>query len=133
MQFAAIHGNLVYVPNSSTRRWKRMIQLKEEKFYTLLSFFFSDFFCDYLQEAIDDEGEEVSVVTLFKGMEFFLDLVKEYHLDFPYHTIRDYIVDTYDDGEAVYNKLAEKYEQEIKIYTPRDKTFEEIFGDGHFI
>lgn len=45
-----------------------MIQIREETFYTLLRFFFSDFFCEGLEKAVADE--EVSVVTLFRGMEF---------------------------------------------------------------
>ncbi|AEV67767.1 hypothetical protein [Acetivibrio clariflavus] len=110
-----------------------MIQINEEKFYTLLKFFFSQFFCDDLEKAIEDENEEVSVVTLFKGMEFFFDLVKEYNIDFPYSTIREYIINTYSDGESVYEKLAEKYHREIEIYQPKDKSFEEIFGDTQFI
>jgi len=110
-----------------------VIQLKKEEFYTLLQFFFSQFFCEGLEEAIDDEKEEVSVVTLFKGMEFFFDLVKEYNIDFPYSTIREYIINTYSDGESVYEKLAEKYHREIEIYQPKDKSFAEIFGNTQFI
>ena len=51
-----------------------MIQIKEKKFYTLLNFFFSDFFCDYLEEVIDDRNLEKSVVTLFEGMNFFIEI-----------------------------------------------------------
>jgi hypothetical protein len=98
----------------------------------LLKFFFSYFFCDNLEKAIDDEDEEISVVTLFNRMEFFSDLMKEYNIEFPYGPIREYIVNTYSDGEYIYKKLTEKYDNEIKIYHPKDKTFEEIFGDNVF-
>lgn len=108
-----------------------MIQLEEIKFYTLLKFFFSDFFCDYLEKAIDDN--EVSVVTLFRGMEFFFGLTKEYNIDFPYSTIKEYIIQTYSDGEIIYNKLTEKYDKEINSYEQKEKTFEEIYGKVDFL
>ncbi|MGI6085276.1 MAG: hypothetical protein ACOYIF_07485 [Acetivibrionales bacterium] len=38
--------------------------------------------------------EEISVETLFKGMEFFFDLIKENNIDFPNSTIREYIIKT---------------------------------------
>ncbi len=103
-----------------------MIQLKEEKFYTLLRFFFSDFFCEGLEKAVADE--EVSVVTLFRGMEFFFDLVKEQGIEFPYMSIEDYITKIYSDGETMYKKLLERYEREIKEYHGKEMRFEELFG-----
>ena len=108
-----------------------MIQLKEEKFYTLLQFFFSDFFCEGLEKAVADEEEEISVVTLFHGMEFFLDLVKEQRIDFPYVSIEEYIVKTYDDGKEMYKKLSERYDREIKEYHGK-KSLEETFGRLEF-
>lgn len=59
-----------------------MIQIEERKFYTLLKFFFSDFFCAYVEETINDENEEKSVVTLFNGMDFFFKIVKNQNIDF---------------------------------------------------
>ena len=105
-----------------------MITIKEETFYTLLKFFFSDFFCDYLEKTMADEVEEVSVVTLFRGMEFFLDLVKEQGIKFPYKSIEEYITKTYSDGGNIYTKLVARYNQEIKEYHGTEKTFEEIYG-----
>ena len=107
-----------------------MIQLEEEKFYTLLQFFFSDFFCEGLEKAVEDE--EVSVVTLFRGMEFFFDLVKEQGIDFPYESIEEYIVKTYNDGAEMYEKLSKRYEREIKDYHGKEKRFEEQFGRKEF-
>lgn len=103
-----------------------MIQIREEKFYTLLRFFFSDFFCEGLEKAVADE--EVSVVTLFRGMEFFFDLVKEQGIEFPHMSIEDYITKTYSDGEVMYKKLSERYEREIKEYHGKEKSFGEMFG-----
>lgn len=109
-----------------------MVQLKEEKFYTLLKFFFSDFFCDYLEKAVEDKNEEMSVVTLFRGMEFFLDLVKEQGITFPYESIEEYITETYCDGKEMYAKLMERYDREIEEYHGKEKTFEETYGDVGF-
>ena len=107
-----------------------MIQLKEEKFYTLLQFFFSDFFCEGLEKAVADE--EVSVVTLFRGMEFFFELVKEQGIAFSYTSIEDYITKTYCDGKEMYEKLLERYNHEIKEYHGKEKSFEEMFGRTEF-
>jgi len=108
-----------------------MVQLKEEAFYTLLQFFFSDFFCEGLEKAVEDE--EVSVVTLFRGMEFFFDLVKEQGIAFPYESIEEYIVKTYSDGTEMYEKLSKRYTCEIKEYHGKEKTFEELFGRKEFL
>lgn len=107
-----------------------MIQLKEEKFYTLLQFFFSDFFGEGLEKAVADE--EISVVTLFRGMEFFFDLVKEQGIAFPYETIAEYITETYRDGKTMYAKLIDRYNREIDEYHGKEKTFEEIYGNVDF-
>lgn len=109
-----------------------MIQLKEEKFYTLLQFFFSGFFCEDLEKAVADEKEEVSVVTLFRGMEFFMELAKEQGIAFPYTSIEDYILETYSDGKEMYAKLSERYEREMKEYHGKEKSFEEMFGGTEF-
>lgn len=109
-----------------------MIQLEDAKFYTLLKFFFSDFFCDYLEEAMEDEDDEKSVVTLFRGMEFFLDLVKEQKISFPYTTIEEYVTKTYADGNEIYEKLITKYEQELTQYQNKEKSFEEVYGNVDF-
>ena len=105
-----------------------MVHLEEKKFYTLLQFFFSDFLCEGLEKAVADEEEEISVVTLFHGMEFFFDLVKEQGIAFPYASIEEYIVKNYSDGNAMYEKLVERYECEIREYRGKEKSFEEMFG-----
>ena len=47
-----------------------MIQLEEKKFYTLLKFFFSDFFCDYLEEYVTQ--------TYADGKEIYKKLITKY-------------------------------------------------------
>ncbi|MBQ2902711.1 MAG: hypothetical protein IJE49_12830 [Agathobacter sp.] len=107
-----------------------MIQLEEKQFYVLLNFFYSQFFCEGLEKAMEDE--EVSVVTTFRGMEYFLKLIKEHNIDFPYTTIKEYITETYDNGEEIYLRLWERYEEEMQYYSSKDKSFEEVFGKIEF-
>lgn len=103
-----------------------MIQLEEKQFNVLLNFFYSQFLCEGLENAINDE--EVSVVTTFKGMEYFLKLVEEHDINFPYKTIKEYIVQNYDEGEEIYLRLSERYKEEILYYSQKDKSFEDMFG-----
>ena len=103
-----------------------MIYLKDKQFNVLLNFFYSQFFCEGLENAINDE--EVSVVTTFKGMEYFLKLVEEHNIDFPYKTIKEYIIQTYEEGEDIYLRLSERYKEEILYYSQKDKSFEDMFG-----
>ena len=103
-----------------------MIYLKDKQFNVLLNFFYSQFFCEGLENAIKDE--EVSVVTTFKGMEYFFELVEEHNIDFPYKTIKEYIIQTYEEGEEIYLRLSERYKEEILYYSQKDKSFEDMFG-----
>lgn len=104
-----------------------MIQLEEKQFNVLLNFFFTQFFCDGLENVIRDK--EISVVTTFRGMEYFFELVEEHNIEFPYKTIEEYITRTYEDGEEIYSELCERYKKEFRYYTQKEKTFEEMFGD----
>lgn len=103
-----------------------MIQLEEKQFNVLLNFFYSQFFCEGLENTMKDK--EVSVVTTFKGMEYFLKLVEEHNIDFPYKTIKEYIIQTYEEGEEIYLRLSERYKEEILYYSQKDKSFEDMFG-----
>ena len=103
-----------------------MIQLEEKQFNVLLNFFFSQFFCEGLENAMKDD--EVSVVTIFRGMEYFLKLVEEHNIDFPYKTIKEYIIQTYEEGEDIYLRLSKRYKEEILYYSQKDKSFEDMFG-----
>ena len=103
-----------------------MIHLKDKQFNVLLNFFYSQFFCEGLENAIKDE--EISVVTTFRGIEYFLKLVEEHNIDFPYKTIKEYIIQTYEEGEDIYLRLSERYKEEILYYSQKDKSFEDMFG-----
>lgn len=96
------------------------ISIEEKKLTALLKIFYSDYFDEYLNHMIDGD-EEQSVVTLFKGMEFFLELVKELGIKFNYSDIKDYIVQEYENGEEIYNNLKKQYNLEFDEYMEKEK------------
>ena len=55
-------------------------------------------------------------------------LVEEHNIDFPYKTIKEYIIQTYEEGEEIYLRLSERYKEEILYYSQKDKSFEDMFG-----
>lgn len=103
------------------------ILMEEKKLTTLLKLFYADYFDEYLNHIIDGD-EEQSVVTLFKGMDFFFDTIKELDIKFQYQNKKDYIVKEYENGEVIYENLKRQYDVEIKDYIGKDKNFEDIFG-----
>lgn len=103
------------------------IEIEEKKLMTLLKIFHADYFDDYLNHMIIGD-EEQSVVTLFKGMSFFIELAKELEIKLNYKTIKDYIISEYEDGEEIYQKLKKQYNLELTEYMDKEKKFEDIFG-----
>lgn len=103
------------------------ILIGEKKLTTLLKLFYSNYFDEYLNHMIDGD-EEQSVVTLFKGMDFFFDIIKELGVKFQYQNKKDYIVKEYENGEIIYENLKRQYELELMYYIDKDKNFEDIFG-----
>ena len=103
------------------------IGIDEKKLTALLTIFYAEYFDKYLNEMIEGD-EEQSVVTLFKGMEFFLETVKELDIDFGYKTVEEYIVKEYENGEEVFRKLKKEYDMEYEYYEDKEREFEDIFG-----
>ena len=66
-------------------------------------------------------------------MDFFFELVKEQNIVFPYKTIEEYIVNTYEHGDVLYENLLARYNIEYENYQNKDKTLDQIFGDTDFI
>lgn len=81
---------------------------------------------------IDDRNLEKSVVTLFEGMNFFIEIALEQKIELPFKTIREYIVQNYEGGENIYIDLNDRYQKEIKDYIPKKKRFEDIYGKIEF-
>ena len=52
-----------------------MIQIEEKDFNLLVNILFNDYFLDYLEEVIGDKNNELSVVTLFRGMDYFIRIM----------------------------------------------------------
>ena len=81
---------------------------------------------------IDDRNLEKSVVTLFEGMNFFIEIALEQKIELPFKTIREYFVQYYEGGENIYIDLNDRYQKEIKDYTPKKKRLEDIYGKIEF-
>lgn len=54
-------------------------------------------------------------------MNFFIEIALEQKIELPFKTIREYIVQNYEGGENVYIDLNDRYQKEIKDYTPKKK------------
>lgn len=61
-----------------------------------------------------------------------MKLMKEHNIDFHFTTIKEYITQTYNEGEAIYSRLNARYEKEIRDYSPKEKSFEDMFGNIDF-
>ncbi|SFQ48132.1 hypothetical protein SAMN02910358_02377 [Lachnospiraceae bacterium XBB1006] len=108
-----------------------MINIRRKDFNVLVNFFYSEFFCDYLEEVISDLDDEKSVVTLFKGMEYFIEMMKEYGIEVPFCSIKDYLEQNYEDGNKLFLQLKERYDKEQADYQV-DEEFGEMFGSIDF-
>lgn len=104
------------------------ISIEQKKLFALMNIFYSDYFERYLYEMINGNPEK-SVVTLFKGMNFYISLQKELNIKSDFQTIEEFLIKEFEDGKKIYSKLLDDYNEEIKIYTDKEKNFEEIFGE----
>ncbi len=103
------------------------VEIEEKRITTLLKIFYSEYFEEYLNHMIDGDKEQ-SVVTLFKGMEFFFKIVKDLEINFEYKDIEDFIIKEYENGDDIFRKLKEQYDIEYTDYIDKEKDFEDIFG-----
>ena len=101
----------------------KLIELHEKDVNVLLNNFYSVYFSDYLEEVIEDHENELSVVTLFRGMDYYISLCQKYEIDFPFLSKREYIESTYEDGTEIYLMLQKRYDSEIIDYHDREISF----------
>lgn len=99
------------------------MELQEQDVNVLINNFYSVYFTDYLEEVIEDHEDELSVVTLFRGMDYFISLCRKYEIDFPFSSKQEYIENTYEDGKEIYLSLQKRYESEIVDYHDREVSF----------
>ena len=109
-----------------------MIQIEEKDFNLLVNILFNDYFLDYLEEVIGDKNNEVSVVTLFRGMDYFIELCDNYNISFPYASIKQYIESNYEDGGKLFLDLQKRYDGEIIDYQSKDLSFRDIYSKLNF-
>ena len=103
----------------------KLIELHEKDVNVLLNNFYSVYFSDYLEEVIEDHENELSVVTLFRGMDYFISLCQKYEIDFPFSSKREYIESVYEDGIEIYLMLQKRYDSEIIDYYAQEISFRE--------
>lgn len=99
------------------------MELQEQDVNVLINNFYSVYFTDYLEEVIEDHEDELSVVTLFRGMDYFIGLCQKYGINFPFSSKQDYIESTYEDGKEIYLLLQKRYDSEIVDYHDREVSF----------
>lgn len=107
---------------------EEVISIEKKKLIALMNIFYNCYFEDYLQDIIKGKSEE-SVVTLFKGMDFYIRLKNEIKEETKFTSIREFIVNEFEGGKNIYFNLLEKFNKEIEFYSDRDKRFEDIFGE----
>lgn len=105
-----------------------MVQIEKKDFNLLINMFFNDYFTNYLEEVIADKSNELSVVTLFKGMDYFIKLCENYNISFPYDSKRQYIESNYEDGREIFSDLQKRYEEEIVDYHSKEVSFRDLYG-----
>lgn len=104
------------------------ISIDKKKVIALMNIFYANYFERYLYEMIDGNAEK-SVVTLFKGMNFYIKLQNELNIKSNFKTIEEFLIQEFEDGKNIYDKLFENYTNELQIYKDKDKDFEDIFGE----
>lgn len=108
------------------------MELQEQDVNVLLNHFYSAYFVDYLEEVIADDACELSVVTLFRGMDFFFRLCEKYKIDFLYSSKEDYLIKNYENGQGIYMDLRKRYDEEIVQYHDKEIDFCEAYGKLKF-
>ena len=107
---------------------EEVISIEKKKLNALINIFYSCYFENYLQKVIEG-NEEQSVVTLFKGMDFYIRLRNEIKEETKFSSIREFIANEFEGGKNIYFNLLEKFNKEIEFYSDKDKKFEDIFGE----
>ena len=104
-----------------------LVTIEKKDFKYFISQLYDEFFEDYVYEVIGDEEDEKSVVVLFEGMNYCIDLCKKYGFHLPFNSIKEYFITEFEDGEIIYNNLYKRYLEEDKIYNYENKDFRERF------
>ena len=110
-----------------------MFSIDDADLYVILNNFYSSYFVDYFEEALSDETEEYSAVTLFRGMNYFIELCSKLNIMLPFDSIEDYIIQNYEDGHILFENVNRKYLDELNHYNNADITFREQNSIPDFI
>lgn len=102
-----------------------MFNMDDTDLYVILNNFYSSYFVDYLEDVLSDEMEEYSAVTLFNGMDYFIELCSKLNIVLPFDSIESYLMQNYEDGHVLFENLNIKYLDELKCYHNANLTFRE--------
>lgn len=102
-----------------------MFRIEEDDLYVILNNFYSSYFVDYLEDVLSDDEEEYSAVTLFEGMNYFIDLCAKLNISLPFDDIKSYIAQNYEEGATLFENINKKYLEELKNIQNNNLTFRE--------
>jgi hypothetical protein len=122
--FTTIHNKIKMEMNMNNQL---LVTIEKKDFKYFISRLYDEYFEDYVYEVIGDEEDEKSVVVLFEGMNYCIDLCKKYGFHLPFNSIKEYFITDFEDGEIIYNNLYRRYLEEDKIYNYENKDFRERF------
>jgi hypothetical protein len=122
--FTTIHNKIKMEMNMNNQL---LVTIEQKDFKYFISRLYDEYFEDYVYEVLGDEDNEKSVVVLFEGMNYCIDLCKKYGFHLPFKSIKEYFINDFEDGEIIYNTLYKRYLEEDKIYNYENKDFRERF------
>lgn len=102
-----------------------MLEMDEKDVNVFLNLFYSYYFVDYFEEVLSDQDNELSVVTLFRGRDYFLEICKKYSIHFPYSDKKEYVEKNYEDGAMLFSELEQRYKEEWAYYQDKEVSFVE--------
>ncbi len=102
-----------------------MFRIEDDDLYVILNNFYSSYFVDYLEDVLSDEEEEYSTVTLFEGMNYFMELCAKLNILLPFNDIESYITQNYEEGAILFENISKKYLEELKNIQNNNLTFKE--------
>lgn len=110
-----------------------MYTIDDTDLFVLLNHFYSTYFVDYLEAVLADEGEELSAVTLFQGMHYFIDLCTRLKIELPFEDIKQYVERNYQEGGKLFDNLYGKYTKELREFPNSNVSLKENFGTPDFL
>ncbi len=110
-----------------------MYTIDNNDLFVMLNNFYSTYFVDYFEAVLADESDELSAVTLFQGMNYFIDLCNRLKIELPFKDIKQYIENNYQEGEKLFDNIYRKYTKELREFPNSNVSLKENFGTPDFL